>query len=153
MRKYKGIWFCGLSGSGKSYASNFMSKKISESIKIDGDVVRKFLNSDLGYTKRDRSESARRNFEIAKIMIYEKKFPILSNCYIPQEIVKNAEEYNVKVFKILRRNYVNTKFKENEINILGKDLEFEEFSCSQILNDENFEEKLSNILEQLCIQS
>ena len=47
MRKYKGIWFCGLSGSGKSYASNFMSKKISESIKIDGDVVRKFLNSDL----------------------------------------------------------------------------------------------------------
>lgn len=148
MKKYKGIWFCGLSGSGKSYASEFIKNRISESIRIDGDVVRKFLNSDLGYSIKERSESARRNLEIAKIMIYEKKFPILSNCYIPQRIIDNAEKYGVKVFKILREENVNSKFKENEINVLGRDLEFEELSCTEIFNDKNFNKKLSKILEE-----
>ena len=47
MNNMLGIWFCGLSDLEKSYASKFLEKLIKNSIKIDGDTVRKFLSSDL----------------------------------------------------------------------------------------------------------
>ena len=53
-RAKKGIWFYGLSGSGKTFASKIILKDISKSIEIDGDQVRKYISFDLGYNIKDR---------------------------------------------------------------------------------------------------
>ena len=39
INNYKGIWFFGLSGVGKSYASNLIKAKHKNTVVIDGDVV------------------------------------------------------------------------------------------------------------------
>ena len=58
------IQFCGLSGSGKTTLARnakeyFTNKKVNIEV-IDGDEYRKFLCSDLGFTKTDRNTNIRR---------------------------------------------------------------------------------------------
>ena len=51
-----GIWFFGPSGSGKTFASKFIARHKKNCIIIDGDVVRKYISFDLGYSKQDRDK-------------------------------------------------------------------------------------------------
>ena len=77
-KKYKGVWFYGISGSGKTQASKYLKKKIKNSIILDGDHVRKFISFDLGYTVKDRKVQIKRMLGLGKICIKSKIFPILS---------------------------------------------------------------------------
>ena len=44
MKNIKGIWFYGLSNSGKSFSSRYVKKKIKQkTVIVDGDEVRKFI--------------------------------------------------------------------------------------------------------------
>ena len=79
MNKKKGIWFYGLSGSGKSYASILINKKIKNSIVIDGDEVRKNISFDLKYSKKDRNIQLKRMLGIGKIAINSKTICRLTN--------------------------------------------------------------------------
>ena len=153
MKKILGIWFCGLSGAGKSYASIFLEKKIKNSIKIEGDTVRKFFIYDptLGYTKKDRIKSAKRNLQIANFLIYEKKFPLVSNAYLNQNVVELAKKENIKVIQIIRKEKVNVKFDNDEKNVLGRDIKFENLKCSKIINDDNFEKKLLKLINKYLL--
>ena len=55
------IWILGLSGSGKSYISKKLQKKLKKNfIIIDGDVIRSIFENDLGHTKKDRKKNANR---------------------------------------------------------------------------------------------
>lgn len=67
------IWFTGLSGSGKSTISEnieFILKRKGFKVRsLDGDVLRKGLNSDLGYDMQSRNENIRRAAEVAKILV------------------------------------------------------------------------------------
>ena len=69
----KVIWFTGLSGSGKTTISEQLEiLMISQGLlvkSLDGDVLRKGLNSDLGYSMSSRIENIRRAAEVAKILI------------------------------------------------------------------------------------
>ena len=67
--KKKGIWFYGMSGSGKTFASKIILKDKKNSILIDGDDVRKFISYDLGYTLHDRKIQIRRIFGMVKIIL------------------------------------------------------------------------------------
>tara|TARA_B110000503_G_C6858847_1_gene293970 strand:- start:50 stop:322 length:273 start_codon:yes stop_codon:yes gene_type:complete len=80
-KKYKGIWFYGLSGSGKTFLSKILKLKIKNSILVDGDNVRKLVSADLGYSKEDREIQIKRVFGISKIIIESEKFPIISTVY------------------------------------------------------------------------
>ena len=51
--KSNGLWFYGLSGSGKTYASKYLKKLINNSFIIDGDEIRKNISFDLNYTLID----------------------------------------------------------------------------------------------------
>ena len=81
-KKYKGVWFYGISGSGKTQASKYLKKKIKNSIILDGDHVRKFISFDLGYTVKDRKVQIKRMLGLGKICIKSKIFPILSTVYM-----------------------------------------------------------------------
>lgn len=66
------LWFTGLSGSGKSTIANKVEERLFNSgIKtyiLDGDNVRKGLNSDLSFSEDDRVENIRRIGEVASLM-------------------------------------------------------------------------------------
>ena len=53
------IWIIGLSGSGKTFLSKKIFKRIKgKKILIDGDDVRKYITYKLGYSKRDRKKNS-----------------------------------------------------------------------------------------------
>jgi len=58
------VWCTGLSGAGKTTICNAVSKELlAHGFKVetlDGDIVRQQLNSDLGFSRKDRNENVRR---------------------------------------------------------------------------------------------
>ncbi len=69
----KAIWFTGLSGSGKTTLSGriaqaLLQKDIPAQV-LDGDVLRKGLNRDLGFDMPGREENIRRAAEVARILV------------------------------------------------------------------------------------
>ncbi|MDU8884656.1 adenylyl-sulfate kinase [Yeosuana sp. MJ-SS3] len=67
------LWFTGLSGSGKSTIANVVEQRLHEkgikTYTLDGDNIRKGINSDLTFSPEDRTENIRRIAEIAALMI------------------------------------------------------------------------------------
>jgi len=67
------IWFVGLSGSGKStLASGLENYFYGQGMKtyiLDGDNIRKGLNSDLDFSERGRKENIRRISEVSKLFV------------------------------------------------------------------------------------
>ena len=66
------IWFTGLSGSGKSTLAFGLEKRLAVQgvvcVVLDGDNIRQGLNSDLGFSPKDRTENIRRVAEVARLM-------------------------------------------------------------------------------------
>jgi len=69
----KCIWLTGLSGSGKTTIANLLAAQYKDqgqlTCVLDGDQIRLGLNKDLGFTKSERHENARRVAEVAKILV------------------------------------------------------------------------------------
>jgi len=67
------LWFTGLSGSGKSTIANCVEQELHKNsihtYTLDGDNIRKGLNSDLSFSPKDRSENIRRIAETANLMM------------------------------------------------------------------------------------
>ncbi len=67
----KVVWFTGMSGAGKTTVSSNVLEQLErngELVKmLDGDVVRKGLCSDLGFSHADRTENVRRVAEVAAL--------------------------------------------------------------------------------------
>ncbi len=67
------LWFTGLSGSGKSTIANEVEKALHQkgihTYTLDGDNVRKGLNTNLTFSPEDRTENIRRIAEVANLMI------------------------------------------------------------------------------------
>ena len=67
------IWFTGLSGSGKSTIANALEKKLHQggykTYALDGDNIRKGINSDLNFSPEGRKENIRRIAEVANLMV------------------------------------------------------------------------------------
>lgn len=66
------LWLTGLSGAGKSTIAIALSVWLSElgvgHVRLDGDILREGLCSDLGFTPKDRKENIRRFAEVAALM-------------------------------------------------------------------------------------
>jgi len=67
------VWFTGLPCSGKSTLAEDLEKKLfKDGVKtyiLDGDNVRKGLNSNLGFSPEDREENIRRLGEVSKLFV------------------------------------------------------------------------------------
>ncbi len=67
------MWFTGLSGSGKSTIANVVEQELYKlgikTYTLDGDNIRKGINSDLTFAPEDRTENIRRIAEISNLMV------------------------------------------------------------------------------------
>ena len=67
------MWFTGLSGSGKSTIANLVERELHNlgvhTYSLDGDNIRKGINSDLTFSPEDRTENIRRIAEISNLMV------------------------------------------------------------------------------------
>ena len=66
------VWFTGLPGSGKSTVANLVAEGLKAKgykvERLDGDIVRKDLTRDLGFSKEDRDENIKRVGFMAKLL-------------------------------------------------------------------------------------
>lgn len=67
------LWFTGLSGSGKSAIADRVAIRLEREYgnqveRLDGDIVRQHLTSDLGFTKKDRNTNIERVSFVAKLL-------------------------------------------------------------------------------------
>lgn len=66
------LWFTGLSGAGKTTIARALEPILRERglrvERLDGDVVRQSLTSDLGFSKEDRYENIKRVTFVAKLL-------------------------------------------------------------------------------------
>ena len=66
------VWLTGLSGAGKSTIASGLQRVLVKAgfqvCLLDGDVMRRSLCSDLGFTELDRKENIRRVAEVARLM-------------------------------------------------------------------------------------
>lgn len=72
----KVIWFTGFSGSGKTTLAqalqqSFHQAGIEKTYHLDGDLLRKGINADLGFSLTDRDENLRRAAHIAQLFLDE----------------------------------------------------------------------------------
>jgi adenylyl-sulfate kinase len=67
------IWLTGLSGAGKSSVAQVLASQLAAQdlryCLLDGDALRRGLNSDLGFSPADRAQSVRRTAHVARLMV------------------------------------------------------------------------------------
>ena len=67
------VWLTGLPGAGKSTIANLLDERLfrvgKHAYVLDGDSVRRGLNSDLGYSEAHRIENIRRVAEVARLFV------------------------------------------------------------------------------------
>jgi len=147
-----GIWFFGLAGSGKSYASKLIMECTENAFIVDGDNVRLKISTDLGYTVQDRLIQINRLLGIGELVIENKYFPIISSVYMTEDVRKRCEAAHIKVVKIIRETaqiLEHRKIYETEENVVGKDIKEHEIQCDNIFNrgDERFVKQVKKYVE------
>lgn len=152
----KGFWFYGLSGSGKTYATQFLAKKIEHSFLIDGDMVRQFVSADLSYSEKDRTTQINRLFGIGLLALENNYFPLISSVFMTHETLLNCHKKNILVMEIrrdvsqlkkVRSLYAGCK------NVVGVDIKRPDLNTLHLDNDgtPNFNQKLLQYAKPLTI--
>ena len=135
---YNGIWFYGLSGSGKTFASEYLNRKISKCFLIDGDDVRKTLSKDLDYSIESRKIQIRRLFSLTEICLLNKYIPVVSSVFIDRYIVNKCIKKKILVIKVNRANFETIKLKhktyKNKRNVVGIDIFVKNYKTKEIYN-------------------
>ena len=130
----KGLWLFGLSGSGKTYISKKIAKKRKKSFIIDGDEVRKNLSYDLGYNISDRIKQNKRVLGLAKIVISNGYYPIISSVYLDPKIFIEAKKNKIKVINVIAPQSKTNKKLVNKKNIVGKHIKQPKINCKIFKN-------------------
>jgi adenylyl-sulfate kinase len=92
------FFFTGLSGSGKTtIAEGVMDRLPHPKIILDGDMVRKTICRDLGFSAKDRKENMRRVMELARLM-YNMDFNVFCTFVAPDRNVRELCKYAFENF-------------------------------------------------------
>jgi len=90
------IWVFGLPCAGKTYLGDKLAKELTHmgySVqRLDGDIVRKSMCKDLGFSKEDRVENIRRISEVSKTLVNHGVIVIATFITPYEEIRKNLSE-------------------------------------------------------------
>ena len=139
------IWIIGLSGSGKTFLSKKIYKKLNgKKILVDGDVVRKYLTYDLSYTEKDREKNSQFISDLCKFLEIQGFIVVCSILSIfrkhQKQNRKKFDNYfqifiNSKISKLKKRN---TKKIYNKKNVVGKNIKFPSPIKSDLIIKNNF---------------
>lgn len=133
-----GIWFYGLAGSGKTFASQAIAKVIDHSFVIDGDDVRKHISFDLGYSSADRSIQLKRVLGIARLAISNRCFPVISTVTMSKDIYQESMAADIDVVLIERPQKIVHNLRSiyhSDRNVVGVDIALEKIDTHSIFND------------------
>lgn len=83
------IQIIGLPGSGKTELAKALKERVN-AIHLNADEVRSTVNSDLGFTKKDRIEQARRMGEMARLISKQGVAPVIVDFVCPTEETREA---------------------------------------------------------------
>ena len=72
------LWFTGLPCSGKTTLAQEFHKRFPNSVILDGDMVRKYISKDLGFSKEDRQKQQERVADIASLMLHSVDYVLVS---------------------------------------------------------------------------
>lgn len=143
------IWIIGKSGSGKTFLSNYLYKKLKKDYKkiiwIDGDQFRKKFSKDLGYSLQDRKKNS------IRIQKYCKKYDKMNYIVICSilSIFKDHQKKNKRIFSEYYQVYIvsktnilktrnNKKIYSNPKNVVGRDIVFPKPYRSNLIIKNNF---------------
>ncbi|UCB56916.1 MAG: adenylyl-sulfate kinase [Candidatus Omnitrophota bacterium] len=95
------IWFTGLPGSGKSTIANLVAERLKAGNykveRLDGDIVRKSLTRDLGFSKEDRDKNIQRVTFVAKLLTRNGVF-VLSSFVSPYRAARENARREIGSF-------------------------------------------------------
>jgi adenylyl-sulfate kinase len=170
MKNQRGFtaWFTGLPCSGKTTIADIVAERIrSKGYKVerlDGDIVRKGLTSDLGFSKEDRDENIKRVTFVAKLLS-RNGVAVLATFVSPYKARRQKTREEIKNFiEIYTRTPLETCIKrdvkgmykkalEGEIsNFTGIDDPYEEPENPELILDtdkETVEESVEKVLTKL----
>ena len=150
MKRSKGIWFYGLSGSGKSFASSVCKEFIPNAFVLDGDDVRKYVSRDLSYSEIDRKVQTKRILGISKIVLQNNMFPIISSVTMQPDLLGKCNKLQIEVILLNRpmdQIHQVREIYKNESNVVGKDIVLEKFDIRTLTNDGT--DKFDKLLREL----
>ena len=113
------ILFTGLPCSGKSTLGDTLAIRLKELnvnvCRLDGDIVRKKLWTDLGFSKEDRTENLRRISELAKMFVE-------SNVITIATFVSPYKEIRDNIRKQFKDNFVEVYVKTSKEECIKRDV-------------------------------
>lgn len=130
-------FFTGLSGAGKTTLGSLFYERLkrtcSNTVRLDGDEIRKAFCEDIGYTVEERTRGAYRLFRVCRLLADQGIHVVCCSISMNKDVrkwnrenIENYKEIYIRVKKdtLLRRNqkglYTSGK------NVMGVDLPFDE---------------------------
>ena len=151
-REITGIWFFGLAGAGKTFASQICGNLIDRSFLIDGDDVRKLVSFDLGFSETDRKVQVKRMLGLAKIAIKNEQVPVVSTVTMSEEVFQKCNQLSFEMAHIIRPRDQLQEVRDiyhAERNVVGVDIQQKNLDVQKIYNtgDENFARVIKRFVE------
>lgn len=167
------VWFTGISGAGKSTISQTVDEMLTlrgkHTYMLDGDRLRRGLNSDLGFTEASRNENVRRVGELAALMA-DAGLIVLVACMSPfasqrakaRELVSEGDFFEVYVRTPLAiaeerdPKGLYRRFRRGEVkNLSGLDAPYEEPKNAELVIDTTVtlpNDAAQEVLGKLCLR-
>jgi len=128
------LWMTGIPCSGKTTIAIALKKRINNIVVLDGDEMRKGINSDLGFSINDREENARRISHMAKHLNDNGISVIVSTISPTNKIRGNAKNIIGNYFKLCYVKCDSSVCMKRDVkgmyasktNFTGKDSPYEE---------------------------
>lgn len=164
------IWFTGISGAGKTTIAKYLHLKIKKkTVLIDGDAVRAINNNDLGYTKKDRDENAKRLINLVQYLSNQKidiivcaNLTSLKFRKLIKKKLKNFREIHISASlkNLLKRDYKGLYKKalsKKITNVVGVDIKYNKpNNCFLYLENnstkKNFLKNTNKIIKKIFIK-
>lgn len=113
------IWLTGLPCSGKTTLGDALASKLKELnvnvCRLDGDIVRKNLWTDLGFSKEDRAENLRRICELSKLFVK-------SNVTVIATFVSPYQKVRDDIRKQFKDNFIEVFVKTSKDECIKRDV-------------------------------
>ena len=132
------IQILGLSGSGKTTLALTLKERLN-AIHLNADEVRSTLNSDLGFSERDRAENSRRLSEMAKLLSAQ-GHTVIVDFICPTKATRKA--FVKPDLKIVMNTIVTSRFADTDamwIPVIDADHTFYEWKPEKEMADEVIE--------------